>query len=117
MVDTNMSKKPKKVKKNKVKELDHDTAFNIGWDSEQIMAESICDQTSGNSEEGHDTAFIAAFQGLTVRMLRFWDPEFLHELIEDAVENSDEEPYVCSDCMEKDGPVVTVSNEDKNKMH
>lgn len=110
-----MSKKPKKTKK--TKELDHDTAFNIGWDAEQAMAENICKQTSGNNEEGSDTAFIAAFQGLTVRMLRFWDPEFLFELVGDAIENSDEEPHACPDCAQEYNSASPMSDEDKNKMH
>ena len=111
------SKKTTKSKKSVKPEFDHDTFFNIGWNAEQKMAENICNQTSGNSEEGHDTAFIAAFQGLTCRMLRFWKPEFLVELISDVIENSDE-PHVCPDCEEVHGGTpVAVSEADKSKLH
>ena len=110
-----MSKKPKKSKK--TKKLDFDTAYDIGFKAEQVMAQDICAQTAGDDNESVDAAFIGAFKGIAERMLRFWEPMFLAELIESVI-NETQEPHVWPDCQETHGDTpVVMAEADKSKVH
>lgn len=61
---------------------DEEQAFNVGYDVEQTMAESILDNEFIKKSELVDEAFLGAFNGLIVRMLRFVPKETLFEIIE-----------------------------------
>jgi hypothetical protein len=110
-----MSKKPKKTKNKQTNPTD------AGFDAEQVLADTLCDQfqRDGVDEDDIDEAFVAAFKSLSYRMFKIYNKEFVVELVAEMAQIVDEEdgkPHVCKDCMEKHGPVL-VSEEDKGKLH
>ena len=97
--------KIKSLKSNKTKKIE---PFDVGWDAEQAMADSIL---AGLEK------IEAAFRGLTERMLRFWKKDFLFEMVgEIAADHEDQQPYVCEDCQETHG-VKSISDEERSKMN
>lgn len=96
--------------------MTHDEAFDIGWNSEQALADRICSKLPSNDEEAIDTAFIAAFQGLTERMLNFWQKEMLLDIVNEIAADHIDEEHVCGDCREE-LELSKVSKENRNKMH
>jgi hypothetical protein len=116
-----MTKKVTKSKKQKkTKKLNHDQAFNIGWDAEQALADLICSKISDEDTEAADTAFIAAYQGITNRMLHHWKKDMLLDILNEIsadVDSEHNESHICNDCMEKHGSAPTISANDNNKVH
>ena len=109
-----MSQKPKKTKK--VNPTD------AGFDAEQLLADSLCNQflKKGVDENDIDEAFVTAFKSLSHRMLTIFNKDFVYELVDamsDIVDEDNGVLHVCNDCLEKHGPAPKISDEDKNKMH
>jgi hypothetical protein len=112
-----MSKSKKSKKSKTPKKLEHQESFDIGWDAEQVMADTICAKIDENDEEALDTAFISAFQSLTLRMAHIWNREFIFEIVDDIVSDVENEhgEHVCNDC--KAEAQKGLSDEDKSKLH
>jgi hypothetical protein len=108
----------KKTKKKPKKQ----SPFDLGLDTQQDFAEALCDRLLKDdvSDEDIDEAFIGAFHGFAHRMLTIFNKEFVLEIVSEMsqiVEEDEDKPHVCSDCEEKDRPVIEVSDEDRKKMH
>jgi hypothetical protein len=114
---TKKSKKSSKTKKPKVQ-----PPFEIGLESEQALADSLCDKFLQDDvgEDDIDDAFCGAFSGLAHRMLTIFNKEFVLGIVEDMSKIAEEDrgkPHVCNDCQEKHGSAPKISDKDRNKMN
>lgn len=113
-------KKTKKTPKApKPKLLSHDEAFNTGWDAEQTLADTIVAKIHESDEEALDTAFIAAFQALSNRMLHIWERGMLLEIVNECADMVEEEhghTHVCEDCQEEQIE-EQANKEARSKLH
>lgn len=113
-----VTKKPTNTKKPK-----EQPPFEVGLETEQILANSLCDkflQDDTAEEDDIDDAFCGAFSGLAHRMLTIFNKEFVLGIVEDMskiMEEEQGEPHVCNDCKEKHGPTAHISDKDRNKMN
>jgi hypothetical protein len=108
------------AKNNKVKKTKQVDPFETGLDTEQQLADSLCEQflKVGVDKDAIDEAFIGAFKGLSHRMLTIFKKEYVFELLQDMVEISEEEQgeHVCDDCR-SEGKAPNTSDSNRNKMH
>jgi hypothetical protein len=106
-----------KAKKSKPPKPPKQTPFDVGFDAEQLLADTLCNQYLEKDQDELDEAFIAAFSALSYRMCNIFNKEYIFKIVAEealAAEN-DAEPHVCKDC--QDEQVNAVSDEDRKKMH
>lgn len=112
-------KTTKTAKTTKPKQTKEKDPFEFGMDTEQVLANTLCDKFLKSEGDVIDDAFIGAFNALTHRMLTIFKKEFVFELVGDMVrivEEENTEEHICNDCREEKEN-GTITDEARNKMH
>lgn len=101
MAKTKTNKVVSKKNTPKAKALTEQEAFDLGWEAEQNLADSIVNAIpEDNSPEIFDAAFVGAFQGLVSRMLNFYSADVLVEILNDVYDTESQNHAVADSSKE-----------------